>query len=458
MHFIHRPYIPNETVAAIATAPGEGGIAVIRVSGSDSFSIVQKIFTGTIASYATHTVHLGKIVNREGIVLDEILLLIMRAPRSFTGEDTIEIHCHGGNLIAKKILQELIFAGAKPALPGQFSLKAFMNGKIDLTQAEAIQQVISAKNDLAMHAAEGQLQGSLSTKIKMIQKKIIDISAILEAWVDFPEEGLEFASMEEICLELEESINETKKLSNSFKEGKLLHEGLSLCLIGPPNAGKSSLMNCLLGKARAIVTDIAGTTRDTLEDFLYIGELHVKLIDTAGIRSSEEIVEQEGIKRSQQAMQESDLTLLVLDSSTPLCENGLTLLNNCDPNKTVLIWNKSDLTSTKPPDKTFPFTTTISTKTGEGMDHLKTTIYQAIWQGGPPAKEEIFLTQFRHKQAIDAAHESLSSVLEGLKTGVSPEFLSFEIRKALFELGTILGMDISEEVLSSIFSKFCVGK
>ncbi len=457
MHFVHRPYVPGETIAAIATPPGEGGISIIRISGNDALSIVDKIFTGPVFSYSSHTAHLGKIQDRMGHVLDEVLLLIMKNPKSFTGEDTAEIHCHGGTIVTKKILEEVLWAGARAALPGEFSLKAFMNGKLDLAQAEAIQQVISAKNEMAYSAAEQHLQGALSQHIKRFQAKLLDIAAILEAWVDFPEEGLEFASQEEILASLAEILGAMNTLSRSFYEGKILHEGLSLCLIGPPNAGKSSLMNALLGKERAIVTDIAGTTRDLLEDYLWLGGLHFKLVDTAGIRNTEERIEREGIRRSFQAMESCDLILLVLDASEPLSSEALSLLQNTPKEKTLLIWNKSDLPHTDLPDL-FPFSISLSALTGMGIDNLKTIIHKMIWKSGPPSKEELILTNIRHKEAIDRSIDAIQRIIEGLHTNLSPEFLSFDMRKALFELGTILGMDISEEILSSIFSKFCVGK
>lgn len=458
MNFVHRPYIPEETIAAIATPPGEGGISIIRISGKSAFSVASQVFTGPVASYPSHTAHLGKIKDLEGRFLDEVLLLVMRGPRSFTGEDTVEIHCHGGMIVTQRILDEVLKAGARTALPGEFSFKAFMNGKIDLAQAEAIQEVIGAKNEMAYSAAEQHLQGKLSSQIKGFQKKLLDIAAILEAWVDFPEEGLEFASKEEILGSLSHLLSEMSSLSLSFHDGKRIHEGLSLCLIGPPNAGKSSLMNALLGKDRAIVTDIAGTTRDLLEDHLWLGGLHFKILDTAGIRKTEELIEKEGIRRSLQAMESADLVLLVLDASLPLSQEGLSLLASCSPKKTLLVWNKTDLPRQTLGADLFPYSVELSALTGVGLKDLKETIHQMIWKAGPPSKEEVLLTNVRHKKALDEAIEALSCVISGLENDVSPEFLSCDMRKSLFELGTILGLDISEEILTSIFSKFCVGK
>jgi len=458
MEFAHRPYVPEETIAAIATPPGEGGIAIVRISGKDSFAVGNTIFSGDISSYSSHTAHLGKILDSDGGTIDEALLLVMKGPRSFTGEDTVEIHCHGGSFVTRKVLERALEAGARAALPGEFTFKAFMNGKIDLTKAEAIGQVIGAKNELAHLAAENHLSGALSTKILAMQKKLFDIAAILEASVDFPEESLEFASKDEILEDLTNTLDAMQSLSNTFFEGKIVHEGFSLSLIGPPNAGKSSLMNALLGKERAIVTEIAGTTRDLLEDNLYLGGLHFKLVDTAGIRETGERVEKEGIKKSKEAMAAADLVLFILDASKALCSESASLIGSVPKEKTLLVWNKIDLPKfSETVDHPFP-EVSLSAATGEGLDLLKKQIESFIWKKGPPDKNEVILTSIRHKQALDTASSLLSSVIEGIKTDVSPEFLSFDMRKCLFELGTILGVNISEEILNSIFAKFCIGK
>jgi tRNA modification GTPase len=456
MEFVHKPYIAGDTIAAIATPPGEGGIAIIRISGKDAFATAKKLFRGPIDSFPTHTAHLGKIYDLSGTMLDEALLLVMRGPKSFTGEDTVEMHCHGGSIVAKKILEETLKAGARLAHPGEFSLKAFMNGKMDLAKAEATQQLISAKNTLAYNAAKNHLEGALSQKIEEFQKELLHAAAILEASVDFPEESLEFASKEEILCMLQKVLEQIKKLSNSFYEGKIVHEGLSLCLSGPPNAGKSSLMNLLLGKERAIVTEIAGTTRDILEDSLSLSGLHFRLMDTAGIRHTEDLIEKEGIKRSKEAMHKADLVLLVFDVSKPLSEESKKLLSFAPENKTLVVWNKADLCPTAH-NVSFP-SIYISALTGEGLDKLKEAISHCIWKNGPPAKDELILTSYRHKEALDSAGSLLSQVIAGLENSLSPEFISFDMRKCLVELGTILGMNISEEILSSIFSKFCIGK
>jgi tRNA modification GTPase len=458
MEFNHRPYQPGQTIAAIATPPGEGGVAIVRISGNDAVGIAEKIFSGPIRAYKTHTAHFGNVIDVEGNVVDEALALVMLAPKSYTGEDTIEIHCHGGTLITRRVLDTILKAGARPAQPGEFTFKAFINGKLDLAQAEAVQQLIGAKSELALQMAECQLQGKLSTLICSFQKKLLDIAAILEAWVDFPEEDLEFASMEEVITQLTDVLKALQQLNDTFHDGKIASHGISLCLAGPPNVGKSSLMNALLGKERAIVTNIPGTTRDLIEEEMKLGALHFRLIDTAGIRETEEIIEREGIRRSKEALQQADLILLVLDAARGICRESEHLIAQAPKEKTLLVWNKIDLTHDPVPFLEFPHSASVSAKEGIGLDQLRQQIDQFIWRKGPPSKDEVIITSVRHHQALICAIEALQTLIEGLKTQISPEFVSSDMRKVLGELGTIIGLNITEDILSAIFSKFCVGK
>lgn len=458
MEFIHQPYYPGETIAAIATPPGEGGVAIIRISGTEALSVAAKIFSGPVFSYKTHTAHYGKIKNLQGDVIDSILLLVMLGNRSYTGEDTVEIHCHGGSLITRRVLEVVLAAGARAALPGEFTFKAFMNGKIDLAQAEAVQETICARNEHALDAANKQLQGALSAKIQGFQHQLTQITAILEAWVDFPEEGLEFATMDDVCDELEQICHELSRLIATFHNGKILHEGLSMCLIGCPNVGKSSLMNALLDKDRAIVSHIPGTTRDVLEDHLRLNGLHFKISDTAGIRDAEEIIEQEGIRRSKEVMQQADLVLLVLDAHKGLDEQDWELIRRVPKTKTIAIWNKIDLTHANFPSLDLPHVVYLSAKEKKGLEELHTKIDAVIWENGPPSKEEIVITNIRHKEALIETVASARRVIDGLREGVSPEFLTLDMRQCLKELGKIMGTDITEDILSAIFSKFCIGK
>ncbi len=444
----------QDTIAAIATAPGEGAIAVIRISGPKAFEIAEVIFSRSIVHYKSHTAHYGNVLKSDGSVLDSVLLLIMKGPNSYTGEDSVEISCHGGQLITRRVLERIFEAGARPAQPGEFSLRAFLNGKIDLAQAEAVQELIAAKSEMALENAEKQLQGALSEKVALFQKELTEMAAILEAWVDFPEEGLEFASMEEIIRNLESILSQMEKLKNTFHDGKGLHEGFSLCLLGSPNVGKSSLMNALLGKERAIVTEIPGTTRDLLEEDLRLGSLHFKLIDTAGVRKTEEQVEQEGIRRTHAAVKEADLILLLLDASRALTNDDRELLEMVPKEKTVFVWNKIDLAKPTGPIEGIE----VSAKEKIGFDELKKAVDAILWKNGAPSKEEVLITKLRHYQALKSSIEACRSVIEGLKSGISAEFVAADMRESLNQLGNIIGANVTEDILSAIFSKFCLGK
>ncbi len=456
--FIHQPYQPGETIAAIATPPGEGGVAIIRISGKEAVSTAGRIFSGPVETYDSHTAHFGHIIDEKGRHIDDALLLPMLGKRSFTGEDTVEIHCHGGALITRRVLDVVLKAGARQAWPGEFSFKAFMNGKLDLAQAEAIQALVSAKNEHALNAAEQQLQGALSEKIRSFQIRLTDIAAMLEAWVDFPEEDIEFASIEEVVKHLSAVNDDMKILSETFHDGRIAQNGIALCLVGSPNVGKSSLMNAMLGRDRAIVSHIPGTTRDILEDHLRLNGLNFRLTDTAGIRETQDLIEKEGVVRSQKAMGEADLVLLVLDLQKGISALDRKLFDMVPRNKTLAIWNKVDLPHDKPPSLQFPHTATISAKTKQGFDALKKQIDDIVWTGGPPSFEEVLITNVRHKEAIEKAISHCKNLIVGLKERHSPEFLSLDMRQTLSELGKIIGMDITEDILSAIFSKFCIGK
>jgi len=458
MDFVHQPYFPGDTIAAIATPPGEGGVAIIRISGDHALKIADQIFSGSVISYKTHTAHYGQILNENHECVDNVLLLVMLGKRSYTGEDTVEIHCHGGSLIARRVLETVLNAGARAALPGEFTFKSFINGKIDLAQAEAVQELICAKNERALDAATNQLQGNLSQKIKFYQQALTQTTAILEAWVDFPEEGLEFASMEEVIADLEQICEEMQNLCNTFHDGKILHDGLSVCLVGCPNVGKSSLMNALLDKNRAIVSAIPGTTRDVLDDYMRLNGLHFKISDTAGIRLTDEIIEQEGIRRSRETMQNADVTILVLDASRGIDNEDLILMQEVPKNKTIVIWNKTDLPHAPLPFVDFLTVVEVSAKNKQGLKELLDAIDKIVWTQGPPSKEEIVVTNVRHKESLQKSIEAAERVISGLQESVSPEFLTMDMRLCLSELGKVIGTNISEDILSAIFSKFCIGK
>ena len=457
MQFVHTAYVPGKTCAAIATAPGEGGIAVIRISGTDAISVAAKICRGPVESYKSHTARYTKVQTPGGVVIDDVLVLVMRAPRSFTGEDTVEIHCHGGNLIPKQILEAAISAGASPALGGEFSFKAFMNGKIDLLQAEAIQAKIAAKNELALSAACEQMEGTLSKKVSKWQEELFNIAAIFEAWVDFPEEGLEFSSFSEVNSRLQSVRDEIQHLVGTFCRGRIISEGIAVCIVGSPNVGKSSLLNALVGKERAIVSDIAGTTRDIVEDQIRLNGLHLRLIDTAGIRETSEVIEQEGIRRSKRAVESSDIVLLVLDVTREY--NKEAFFDELPKEKTIAIWNKVDLEHVQPlPELPFEHVAMVSAKAESGFDMLHKAIDSIIWKADSNRQSEAIVTSYRHKEALDNAIEAINRVLNGLEAGVSCEFIAFDMRQALSSLGIIIGTDVTDEIITAVFSSFCLGK
>lgn len=450
-------YDPSDTIAAIATPPGEGGVAIIRISGPSAIEIASRLFSGPVSKYESHTAHLGSVIDAQGRLVDEALLLLLRGGRSFTGEDTVEIQCHGGAVVSRRVLELALEAGARVAHPGEFTYRAFMNGRIDLAQAEAIQQLVHAKNEWAVAAAADHLKGRLSHCLNSLQSDLIEVAAIFEAWVDFPEEGLEFASPEEIERRLVAAIEKMEQLLGTFHDGRIVAEGLKLCLVGRPNVGKSSLMNALLERDRAIVTSIPGTTRDLLEESVRINGLNVRLVDTAGIRETEELVEAEGIRRSRQAMAEADLVLLVLDGSAPLSAEESAIISSLAVDSAIAIWNKSDLGGEGCTELSVR-SVRVSALTGEGLDRLREEILQLVWKAGEPGRDQLMITNLRHKEALVSASQSCRVVLQGIQEGVSPEFLCLDLRSTLTSLGTILGTDVAEEVLGAIFARFCIGK
>lgn len=379
----------------------------------------------------------------------------MKAPHSYTGEDIVELFCHGGHLITKKVLNCVFQRGAKAAGPGEFTQRAFLNKKMDLTQAEAVQSLISAQNEYALKIAADQLEGHLSRKIENLKQKLIDQTAILEAWVDFPEEGIEFCTLDEIKEHLQKVSGEMSHLIRSYDDGQMLKEGFSLCLLGRPNVGKSSLLNQMLKKERAIVTPIAGTTRDLIEETLFIDGMQYRIMDTAGIRQAEEIIEKEGIDRALKASQKADLVLLVLDASSPLTQEDEALIERLKKQKMLVVWNKIDISDLK--QKVFEQEVKISAKEGFQIDSLYQKISEILLDK-VDCQDQVYLTEVRHKEALMQAQIHLEAVLEGLNKNISPEWLSYDLKSSLKALSQIIGFDLTEDVLTSIFKNFCIGK
>ncbi len=451
-------FLTDDTIAAIATPPGEGGVAIVRISGPDAIDVADRIFSGAVHIFPSHTLHYGFVINEEGDNVDEVLMVPFLGGRSYTGEPVVEIHCHGGVLITRNVLDVVLQAGARPARAGEFTERAFLNGKLDLAQAEAVQNLISAKNQYALKAAEGQLEGHLSKKVRSYQERLLDPMSIIEAWIDYPEEDLEFSPFENVIVSLEEVVSEMEHLLSRFKETKMWIDGIGLCLVGAPNVGKSSIMNQLLGKEKAIVSSTPGTTRDLIDAEFRLSGLHFRLTDTAGVRITDEEIEKEGIRRSYLAMERADLVLLVLDLEKGLREEDAKLLNDVPKEKTIVVWNKCDLKKGERAIVPLSPVVELSAKTGEGILELEATIDQLLFEGKVPTLDEAVITTERHYEALTKAKEGVLAAIAGLKERRSAEFVSSDLRLALSELSTILGQEITEELLSRIFSNFCVGK
>jgi len=455
----------TDTISAISTPPGEGGIGIVRVSGPASISIAKKIFTTpkgeSLNGVESHKLIHGYIKDpdtRKNI--DEVLLAVMHSPKSFTGEDVVEISCHGGSLPLNRILSLTIKSGARLAEPGEFTKRAFLNGRLNLLQAEAVIDIIKSKSDTALESAMNQLQGGLAKQIASIRNKLIDILAEIETDIDFPEEDIEFKNKLEFKKGLESVLTEIGQLVDSYRYGKIYREGVSVVIAGRPNVGKSSLMNALLNEERAIVTSIPGTTRDTIEEGLNINGLTIKIVDTAGIRESEGFVEQEGIKRTQKAIEGAGLIIFLLDGSEGLREKDKDLIKEIkQKNKPVIIAiNKIDVGNKNSSEWTGGEFLKISALKNIGLDELRNKIFDIIYNGHCKTPEGIFITRERHRERLSKAHDSLSKAVNAINQNLSSEFIAADLRLSLESLGEITGETYSEDVLNRIFQEFCIGK
>lgn len=452
----------KEPIAAIATPVGEGGIAVIRVSGNNAIAKVNEAFQGTdLIEKDSHTVHFGKIVDHKGNVVDEVLATLFHSPKSYTGEDTVEISCHGGVLVTQAVLEALLDLGIKSAEPGEFTQRAFLNGKMELSQAEAVADLIHAKSKKALDSAHQQLEGRLGEHIKAFRQQIIDATAMVELELDFVEEDVEFANKEELRELLEELDEEIDNLLATYETGRLVKHGVKTVFIGLPNAGKSTLLNTLVGKDRAIVTEIAGTTRDTIDvDWSYDG-LRFILTDTAGLRETEDVVEAEGVKRSQEAFEKADLAVYLKDLSRELTaeerEDIARFQKAAGETPFVLVGTKNDI-AIDVDDERMDYDLKISALENEKIDELKKLMKQRALENKAYDSSSILVTSSRHRDALKKAQENVRSALRALDQGMTGDFLSIDLRSALKDLGTITGEITTEDILDSIFSRFCIGK
>lgn len=449
----------EDTIAAISTPPGQGAIALLRMSGDRAVEIAQKVFRGSrcqVAELPPRKQVLGNIVDAGGNSIDQVLLTVFSAPASYTGEDTVEIACHGGILVAGSVFEALRAAGARPAEPGEFSKRAFLNGKMDLTQAEAVMDLIGARTSLALRAANRQLEGELGQRVAKLREKLLRALAHLEAYIDFPEEGIDPESSEEICRQLVEVASVAGDLIATAEEGRILREGLAVVIAGLPNAGKSSLLNVLLGFERAIVSDTGGTTRDTIEEMSNIKGIPVRLIDTAGLRQTEEQVEREGVDRAQRELKGADLVLHMVDASLEKPgQTGFTEGERVSARQ-ILVLNKADLGIHSSWDEVDGIR--ISCTQGSGVELLAEAIFEIAGRAGLDFGSEMIAVNARHRDCLERTCRHSEKAAELLRGGESPEFVAIDLREALDAIGSIVGKADAEEVLGEIFTSFCIGK
>lgn len=456
----------GDTIAAVATAMTASGIGIVRLSGENSLEIAGKVYRSKngkkkLENVKSHTIHYGFIYDGEQLI-DEVLVMVMKGPHSYTGENTVEIDCHGGVLAMRKVLEAVIHAGARPAEPGEFTKRAFLNGRIDLSQAEAVIDVINAQNEYALKSSMSQLKGSVMNSIKEIRSNIIYHIAYIESALDDPEH----ISLDGYGEELEDVVKKEKvkmkRLIDSFSEGKMIREGIKTVIVGKPNAGKSSLLNCLVGEEKAIVTDIAGTTRDVLEETIVLQGISLKMMDTAGIRNTEDTVEKIGVERARTYAKDADLILYVVDSSTELDENDEEIMELLKDKKAIVLLNKSDLepavTKEMLEQKTEKPVIPISARNEQGVNLLEQKIKDMFFQGELSFNDEVYITNVRHKKALEDAYQSLTMVENSIAMDMPEDFFSIDLMNCYESLGSIIGESVGEDLVNEIFSKFCTGK
>lgn len=458
--------IMETTIAAISTAMSASGIGIVRMSGPESMDVISRIYRSknggkNIKEVKSHTIHYGYIFDGEEVV-DEVLVMVMRAPRTYTGEDTVEIDCHGGVYAMKKVLETVLRNGAQIAEPGEFTKRAFLNGRLDLSQAEAVMDVIQAKSAVALKSSLQQLKGSVLRAIKEIRSSILYQIAFIESALDDPEHISLEGYPEKLRKIVDEEYEKVETLLKSADDGRMIQEGIKTVILGKPNAGKSSLLNFLVGEDRAIVTDIAGTTRDTLEEYISLHGISLRIIDTAGIRETEDVVEKIGVGKAKKMAEDADLILYVVDSSLPLDENDREIMELLGGRKSIVIYNKTDLESVvdikELKEKTGSPVIPVSVVEETGITELEEIIKKMFFRGEISFDDEVYITNARHKTALEEALESLKMVRESIETGMSEDFFSIDLMSAYESLGKIVGESVGEDLVNEIFSRFCVGK
>ncbi|MGF1945198.1 tRNA uridine-5-carboxymethylaminomethyl(34) synthesis GTPase MnmE [Enterococcus casseliflavus] len=457
-----------DTIAAISTPPGEGAISIVRLSGEKAIAIADRIFqagTKTLAQVPSHTIHYGHIVDpEENRLMDEVMLSVMKKPRTFTREDVVEINCHGGIVVVNQLLQLVLRQGARLAEPGEFTKRAFLNGRVDLSQAEAVMDLIRAKTDKAMNLAVNQLDGNLSHLIRTLRQEILETLAQVEVNIDYPE----YDDVEELTtrLLLEKATmikGQIQALLATAQQGKILREGLSTAIIGRPNVGKSSLLNHLLREEKAIVTDIAGTTRDVIEEYVNVRGVPLKLIDTAGIRETEDVVEKIGVERSRKALAEAELILLVLNQSEGLTQEDKQLLELTAGSRRIILLNKTDLEPKLAPAELVQYVAdepifSVSVLTNEGLDQLEQAIADLFFGGKTTDKDASYLSNTRHIALLENAVQSLSEVIQGIEAGMPVDLVQIDMTRCWDYLGEVVGDSVQDELITQLFSQFCLGK
>ncbi len=468
---------PEDTICAIATPVGEGGIGIVRISGPQALhvagAVVRLRSKRPLSSVTSHCLHLADLsrsrgdgtkksfeLDRAGMVLDEALVVYMKGPRSFTGEDVVEIHSHGGALVLSLICEACVGLGARLAEPGEFTKRAFLNGRLDLSQAEAVLDTIRAKSTAGLAVAHRQLRGDLAREVEEARSALLTVLAHIEAGIDFVEEDISFLKRDEVMQAMVGAAEVVRRLESTYRNGRLLREGARVVIIGRPNVGKSSLLNRLLKVERAIVTPIPGTTRDVIEESMDMDGIRIHLVDTAGIRRSEDLLELEGIRRSRHEQAEADLQLIVLDGSRPLTVEDRELIDSAAQGRHVVVLNKSDLPQAWSPDDCWrsSFVSGVSARTGSGVDQLRGAIREQLIAGGGDASETAIVTNVRHRDALARAGRSLNHAIKSIEENIAAECLCIDVRGAADALGEITGAITTEEILERIFAEFCIGK